>query len=260
MKTTELLQLLIQSGMIATLDHLAGENETAFPRPALENMFADHGASSPAEAVEKSMQANLIEPFGPRLGISSLGRRALLLIEALEGGDIEHIFRRLRRMSGARETYELVRQGMTTRFFASLVDHPGVARLFFCSPWIHPTAKEAAILRHTALQVAKRGTRLEVLVLTRPPEMMPKGIEGGLACFKEVGAQFFFHSRLHSKLYIREPDANGGLSMAIVGSQNLTRSNHLELGIRVNNDSRMIDELIRYFLELMSYSTEAEEA
>src|SRR5437867_2721150 len=51
-----------------------------------------------------------------------------------------------------------------------------------------------------------------------------------------------------------------GLSMAIVGSQNLTRSNHLELGIRVNNDSRMIDELIRYFLELTSYSTEPEGA
>ena len=48
--------------------------------------------------------------------------------------------------------------------------------------------------------------------------------------------------------------------MAIVGSQNLTRSNHLELGIRVNNDSRMIDELIRYFLELTSYSTEPEGA
>jgi hypothetical protein len=260
MKSHELLQLLGHGGITATLDQLARENATAFPRAALENMFASFGASSPAEAVEKCMEASLIEPFGPRLGISSFGRRALLLIQALDGGDIEHIFRRLRQMSGARETYELVRQGMTTRFFTSLVGHPGVARLFFCSPWIHPTAKEAAILRHTALQVAKRAAKLDVLVLTRPPEMMPKGTEGGLDCFKDVGAQFFFHSRLHSKLYIREPDANGGLSMAIVGSQNLTRSNHLELGIRVNNDGRMIDELIRYFLELTSYSTEPEEA
>jgi hypothetical protein len=260
MKSPELLELLTQHGITATLDQLAGDNATAFSRPALENMLADHGASSPAEAVERCMEANLLEPFGPRLGISRFGRRALLLIEAIEGGDVEQIFRRLRRMTGGRETYELVRQGMTIRFFRSLVEHPGVARLFFCSPWIHPDEREAAILRHTALQIAKRGAKLEVLVLTRPPEMMPKGTEGGLKCFEDVGAQFFFHSRLHSKLYIREPDANGGLSMAIVGSQNLTRSNHLELGIRINNDSRMIDELIRYFLELTSYAFEPEEA
>jgi hypothetical protein len=260
MRTPELLELLTKSGVVVTLEKLAGGNTTALPRTVLEDIFAEQGASSPNEAVEHCMQANLLEPFGPRLGISSFGRRTLLLIEAIEGGDVEHIFRRLRRMTGARETYELVRQGMTSRFFASLVEHPGVARLFFCSPWIHPTEKEAGILRHTAFQIAKRGRKLEVLVLTRPPEMMPKGIAGGLDCFKDVGAQFFFHARLHSKLYIREPDANGGFLMAIVGSQNLTRSNHLELGIRINNDSRMIDELIRYFLELTSYSAEAKEA
>jgi hypothetical protein len=260
MKSPELLQLLTENGITGTLDQLAGESATAFPRSTLEDMFADHGLSAPADAVQKCMNANLLEPFGARLGISSFGRRTLLLLEALEGGDVEHVFRRLRRMAGARETYELVRQGMTTRFFKSLVDHPGVARLFFCSPWIHPSKKEAAILKHTAMQIAKRGAKLDVLVLTRPPRLMPNGTEGGLQCFKDVDARFFFHSRLHSKLYIREPDANGGLSMAIVGSQNLTRSKHLEVGIRINNDSRMIDELIRYFLELTGYSSESEEA
>ena len=256
MNSSNLLELLTQGGVTATLDDLARDNATAFVRPSLEDMFAENGAASPSEAVERCMEANLLEPFGARLGISSYGRRTLLLLEALEGGDLEHVFRRLRRLTGVRETYELVRQGMTTRFFESLVDHPGVGRLFFCSPWIHPSKRDAAILKHTVLQSARRGAILEVMVLTRPPDMIPKGTEGGLKCFEEVNAQFFFHSRLHSKLYIREPNANGGLSMAIVGSQNLTRSNHLELGIRINNDSRMMDELIRYFWELTSYAVE----
>jgi hypothetical protein len=43
---------------------------------------------------------------------------------------------------------------------------------------------------------------------------------------------------------------SGGYSMAILGSQNLTRSNYLELGIRINSDSQIINKLIAYFWEL----------
>src|SRR5262249_24702586 len=100
MKSSELLELLANAGITDTLDHLAAENTTAFPRSALEDIFADHGANSSADAVENCMQANLIEPFGSRFGISNFGRRTLLLVEALEGGDIADIYRRLRRMSG----------------------------------------------------------------------------------------------------------------------------------------------------------------
>lgn len=256
MTVTRLLQLVAQPGITAALGRLARDNVTAFSRPSMEDIFAESGAGLPSDMVQQCMEANLLEPYGARLGISSFGRRTLLLLDALEGGDVERLFRRLRRLTGAREGYELVREGMTRLFFDSLVEHPGAARLFFCSPWINPAEKEAAILKYTVLQSAKRNTKLEVLVVTRPPEMMPRGTEEGLQCFKDVDAQIFFHSRLHSKLYIREPGANGGMSMAIVGSQNLTRSKHLELGIRINNDGRMIDALIGYFWELTNYSVE----
>jgi hypothetical protein len=46
--------------------------------------------------------------------------------------------------------------------------------------------------------------------------------------------------------------------MAIVGSQNLTKSRYLELGVRINSDSQMIDRLIGYFLELTNHSREIE--
>ena len=44
--------------------------------------------------------------------------------------------------------------------------------------------------------------------------------------------------------------------MAIVGSQNLTKSNYLELGIRINSDNQVIDHLIAYFWEITNYSHE----
>lgn len=259
MIVSRLLSLLAQPGIAATLDRLAQDNTTAFPRATLENLFAEQGATAPSGAVENCMEAHLVVPYGPRLGISNIGRRTALLIEALEGGDVERLIRRIHRLTGTRAQYELVREGMTKMFFKSLVDRSDPGRLFFCSPWINPSEREAAILKHTVLQNDKRGNKVDVVVLTRPPDMMPPGAQDGLQCFKEIGAQIFVNSRLHSKLYIREPNANGGTSMAIVGSQNLTRSGYIELGIRINGDSGMIDELIRYFLGLTSHSTELTE-
>lgn len=252
---SQLLTLLVEPGVTGALGDLSEDNATAFLRPALENLFQEHGCVSPEDTVQRCMEANLLEPYGPRLGISAFGRQSLLLLDALEGGDIETVFRRLRRTAGSTEIYQLVRQGMTSRFFQSLVGNPGVGRLFFCSPWINPSEREAAILRHIALNRAQRNLPLEVLVITRPPDDEAEQ-QDGLKSFKQIGAKIYFHPRLHSKLYIREPDANGGLALAIVGSQNMTRSNYLELGIQITNDSRMIDDLTRYFLELVSYADE----
>jgi hypothetical protein len=52
MRTPELLELLTKSGVVVTLEKLAGGNTTALPRTVLEDIFAEQGASSPNEAVE----------------------------------------------------------------------------------------------------------------------------------------------------------------------------------------------------------------
>lgn len=253
---TDVVRLLGRDGVVATLESLTEENATALPRVLLANRFLENGLSDGEVIIDECLQANLIEPYGGRFGISNFGRRSLLLLSALEGGDVRQLFRRLESVSGVRAQYELVRQGMTGDFFESLVDRPSAARLYFCSPWIHPHKREAAILKHTVLQCQRRRRPVDVIVLTRPPEEMPPGTEDGLICFKDIGAQIYLNRNLHSKLYIREPDANGGMSMAIVGSQNLTRSSHLELGIRINGDGSLIDNLISYFWEVTAFSSE----
>jgi len=250
------LSLLADPSVVAALDELARNDPTAYTRPALETLFHRTGAASPETLIQECREANLLQSVGPRVGISPYGRRALILVDALQGADLNATIRKLRRTSGARETYELVHEGMTKQFFASLIDHPSVGTLYICSPWINPSDREAAILRHAVLENQRQGHRVEVMVVTRPPDERPDGTTDGLKCLEDVGAQIYFHSRLHSKLYIREPGINGGTLMAIVGSQNLTRSNYLELGIRINNDSQMINELIRYFMKILSIPTE----
>ena len=113
------------------------------------------------------------------------------------------------------------------------------------------------MLNYALLQATRRqGSEPEILVITRPPGATPPGTEDGLEPFVKIGARIFFHQRVHSKLYIREPSGRGGYSLAIVGSQNLTRSAHLELGIRICGDDRIILQLIQFFLEIMNYCSE----
>lgn len=257
--TEPILRLVAKSGVEPLLKHLMEASETAFLRRDIESALTDLGVAVPSQVVDELVEARLLQQQGSGMAISRDGQRASLLIEALNGGDIERTYARLRQVNGLGSMYELVRQGMTTKFFESLMERPGFARLYVCSPWINPSDREASILRHASLQMERRSGRPpEVFVITRPPEHQPRGAEEGIRPFRDIGARVFLHSRLHSKLYIREPDANGGYLMAIVGSENLTRSNNLELGIQINSDGRLIDQLIAHFWELTTYTQEGD--
>ena len=252
-----LLQVLAESGVDETLDELMKSSEAVFERNELENLFQDHGATSPSELIDSLLHSNVLQAIGQRFGLSDNGRKLSLLISAIDGANIEDVFRRLRRIDGHRLAYELVRQGMTNIFFDTLITNPGFSALYVCSPWINPTDKDIARLKYAMIHQERRnGERPELLVITRPPEIQPPGIESGLASFRELSARIYYHKRLHSKLYIREPDPSGGVLLAMVGSENLTRSNYLELGIMINGDDQIVNQLIRHFVELANISEE----
>jgi hypothetical protein len=253
----DLLELTAKPGVSSALQAVAASSTTSFARERLADELEGWGVVDPHDVIENLVGLHLFQQSGAGLLVSNHGLRVALLLEALEGGDVDDVFYRLRRLGGSDEQYQLVRQGMTTRFFASLADRPGFGRLYFCSPWINPSEKDGRILRYAVLEIRKGGKEPEVLVITRPPEDQPEAVRAsnGLAPFHDVGAKVSYLKRVHTKLYIREPDANGGYLMAIVGSENLTQSNNLELGIQINNDGRLIGQLIGHFLELSSYST-----
>ncbi len=250
-------QIVARPGAAEVLQALAADQDTSLTRPVLEDLFRRHGTPEPVQLIDEFLGAHLLARLGSRLGLSVFGVRTALLLDALNGGDVEDVFRRLRRLTGVSAAYELVQEGMTGLFFQSLLEKPGFGRLYICSPWIHPSPREAACLHYATMKMQERTKEIpELLVISRPPDSAPKGTEGGFDAFLKLGARVFFHRRLHSKLYIREPDLSGGYLMAIVGSQNLTRSEHLELGIRINGDERLIGQLIQYFFDLMSQSKE----
>lgn len=253
-----LLQVLAEPGVDETLNELMKSSEAGFDRNHLENLFQDHGAISPVQLFDRLLHSNVLQIIGQRFGLSDHGRKLSLLISAINGADIEDVFFRLRRIDGQRPTYELVRQGMTRVFFDTLLERPRFGALYVCSPWINPTDADCRKLKY-AMTVEERrtGVRPRLHVVTRPPEDQPIGIERGLDCFREVDATIYYHKRLHSKLYIREPGLDGGLLLAIVGSENLTRSNLLELGIMVSGDDRVVNQLIRHFADLANISDEA---
>jgi hypothetical protein len=137
---------------------------------------------------------------------------------------------------------------MTSRFIKGLVTEPGFQRLYICSPWINLVKTDLARLAIALDRAEKTLTRppdVFVLVQTPKPEM-----EAGLESLRRLGAKVVIKTKLHSKLYMREPGPSGGLSLAIVGSENLTRQKWLELGIEIRNDSQILSKLRNYFFEV----------
>ncbi len=185
----------------------------------------------------------------PLLAVSTRGHRTLLFTSGALGSPSESVIRELRTVERSLLQYELVREGMTSRFIKGLLQEPGFQRLYLCSPWINLQKDDLARLA-VALDKATRA-------LPRPPEVFvlaqtPKTPEmrSALEKLRNLGAVVAEKSKLHSKLYMREPGPSGGLWLAIVGSENLTRQKWIELGIEIRNDSELLSRLRSYFFDL----------
>jgi hypothetical protein len=248
-------QTVAAPGAYEFLADLEAAPATALPQGELLATMVRAGVEDAPAMLTDFLAANLLQRLGNRVGLTTFGIRTLLLLEAVNGGDIKTIYHRLGRYDTTLRMYELVREGMTSQFLQSINNRPGFSRLYLCSPWIGLTALQQAMLVHALIHEEKRGHAPELLVITRPDGERHRPPDT-VKPFRDLGATIFLNQRLHTKLYIREPTQSGGFSMAIVGSQNLTKSQYLELGIRVNSDGIMVNQLIAYFWELCNASRE----
>ena len=219
-------------------------------------IMADEGVADPQRTLGDLVSANILQRLGTRFTLSTLGIRTFVLLDAINGGDLRHACQRLSSLDSTLHTYELVREGMTAAFLEDINARPDFARLYICSPWITLDERGRSLLTHAVQSAEAGGERPELLVLTRPDD--DGRAPSGVSPLRDLGATVFLNSSLHTKLYIREPGRRGGYSLAVVGSQNLTRSKYLELGIRINSDGAMINRLISYFLELSHHSVEVQ--
>ncbi len=250
-------ETLAAQGAFDSLEQIQSSSSTRFSATDLWKLMGNCGVVDPHALLQDFVGANIMHRDGERFAITLGGVRACLLLEAINGGDLRDIYRRLAQLDSTLRLYELIREGMTKAFLLNINERPGFLRLYICSPWISLDTKQTAMLAHAVSRVEEAtGDKPEIIVITRPEEKTDDVVPSTLKAFQDLGANIFLTKRLHTKLYIREPDRSGGYSMAIVGSQNLTRSNYLELGIRINSDSRMINQLIRYFWEITYHCNE----
>ncbi len=246
-----------RNGAYRALCEIHDAVETAFSREFVEATFRRNGVTDPTTLVQDFVAAGALSHQGERLALTTLGIRARLLLDALNGADLKLVYQRLADVDSSLRMYELIREGMTWTFLRNINERPGFQRLYFCSPWINLDARQRGALQHAVYEAeSARSGSLEVLVITRPEQRTTNVAPASVEVFRELGASIYLTPRLHTKLYIREPNRNGGYAMAIVGSQNLTRSKYLELGIKINSDSQIIMQLIRYFHQIAHQSQE----
>lgn len=241
-------ELLNIPAMTSRLIELARQGGTQ-PADDWRNLLKGTGCEDPVGVFEGLRAAGFFTSGMPGMALTTRAYRALLFVSGALGDHSDRIFDELRPLEPSLQRYELVKEGMTTRFIKGLLAEPGFQRLYICSPWIHLQKTDLGRLA-TALSNAARSLPRppEVLVLVQTPKM-PQMREG-LDLLASLGAKVVEKRTLHSKLYMREPGPSGGLTLAIVGSENLTRPKWIELGIQIRNDSYILSRLRRYFFEI----------
>ena len=246
------------AGAHEALRILEQSSETVLSYDSLVSLLERTGAADVASTLEALVENNLVHRSPRGYGISHLGRRTSILLDAVNTGDLHDTWRRLAQLDPALRHYELVRDNLADEFLESLLTRPSFGRLYVCSPWINLNRRRRSILATAVLRAEQGGRKPEILVVTRPERGTASTAPTGALPLQQLGSMVYLNQRLHTKLYIREPDERGGYLMAVLGSQNLTRSSYLELGIKIHSDTVMIQNLITYFLDLTNQSEQVE--
>ena len=213
------------------------------------HLLRTSGCADPVGVFEELRARGFFTSGVPGTALTTRAYRTLLFVSGALGDQSDRVFDELRPLEPSLQRYELVREGMTTRFIKGLLTEPGFQRLYICSPWINLQKGDLGRLA-TALSNATRSLarQPEVLVLVQTPKK-PE-MRKPLDLLASLGAKVVEKPTLHSKLYMREPGPSGGLSLAIVGSENLTRPKWIELGIQIRNDSYILSRVRRYFFDV----------
>jgi hypothetical protein len=71
------------------------------------------------------------------VALTTRAHRTLLFTSGALGAPSAAVFDELRTIETTLHRYDLVREGMTSRFIKGLLNQPDFQRLYICSPWIN---------------------------------------------------------------------------------------------------------------------------
>lgn len=256
-------EILGQPGVFPFLAELHSAQELLIDQ--VPDLMTDLGVAAPQSLLDKLKDISIVFEVTDKLYLSDNGHEKWLLLQAINGLDPRQAFHQLARIDPSLFPYEIVTEGMTAEFIDSLDSYPTFRRVLICSPWIYLKKKTLQKFSYAVYKAQKRtgGQKVDIIVIAQP--LKPRhpqydDFKEVLINLRKLGAEIVVHEKLHSKLYIRDPGAAGGISQAIFGSENLTSKRNIELGIRITNDSIMINNLIRYFFDLYQQCKPFEEA
>jgi len=218
---------------------------------SLRQSLAKQAASDRVPYLEQQfLRHNLVAD--PDMLLSGRGKACHCGVNIIEGGSIVDSIDMLQEIDPSAKRITLVREGMTDGFLNLVRKLDAIRRIWICSPWVSLSTER---LRSLAIGIerAKRDTGFlpEVSVVTRPVADQPLADKNEtLAYFGRINAVVKYNPNLHSKLYILETGSTPAQRQAFVGSENFTKARYQEVGIRVNNDNQLVDDLVRYFLAL----------
>jgi len=239
-----------QAGVYQLLEDILNRQEV--PESDMPLLAADRGIASLEKLIEDLIQRMLIQKAGSYFYLTDQGRRVWHLMRGINGANIANVIHHLTLLDPHLRPYEIVREGMTSQFICGLLSQPDFKRILICSPWLHLRDK---MLRkfYQAVYFAQEKGEIEVVVISRPLDKRASGYQAFFKTFsalEKIGAEIVTHDDLHAKIYIRDQGPAGGLRLAICGSENLTGSRNIELGVRITNDNVIINKLISHFFEI----------
>jgi hypothetical protein len=225
----------------------------------IEEVLQREGLASPSEILSTMQKVGVLGSTPDGYYLTTFGRRTGILLRAMYGRlPVDEVIRQLQMLYPYARPYTLLTEGIVDSFFDSLEGRPDFIRLHICSPWVRLTQKLRRQLRSALAKAhdAYPGA-IELVVIMRPPvgaSAWLDDVRESCHLLRGLGATIYYNKRIHAKLYIRQPGPRGGLQSAIFGSENLTGVGNVELGIRIDNDSDILQKLDLLFLSIQAES------
>jgi hypothetical protein len=213
--------------------------------------------SASTGSLDELFRMGLLRNDEDRVSISTAGQKCTLLLKAVNGAaDLPDTFNRLTVLFPQVQQYYLIEGNVTDYVVDTLNARRDFIRLYICSPWIR--LREPYFSRLSSAVEACRIAypQLQIFVITLPLDRYNDAHAVlTLRNLQALGATVMTHRKLHAKLYVSQPGPLGGSQYAVVGSENLTGANQIELAIKIENENEMLGRLVQFFLEIEAEST-----